>query len=110
MSYFSLTKQTFELYQQISAAATSVKFQRVQEQSEYILYASPESGFGMCPWLGVSGFDECETLSSTDNTYVETITENLSGSSYVVLGQPGRLKIYRIVIEGSGTPYNGDVC
>jgi len=102
--------QTFEFYQQLSVAATSVKFQQVDEQSEYVLYASPETGFGLCPWLGVSGYDGCETLSSTDNTYVETITETDSGVSYVVLGQPDSLKIYRVVIEGNGTPFNGNVC
>ena len=91
-------------------AATSVKFQQVDEQSEYVLYASPETGFGLCPWLGVSGYDGCETLSSTDNSYVETITSTDSGVSYVVLGQPDSLKIYRVVIEGNGKLYNGNVC
>ena len=43
--------EKLEFYQQLPQAATSVKFQKVK-QSEFVLFASPETGFGLCPWQG----------------------------------------------------------
>ncbi|XP_066917785.1 uncharacterized protein [Clytia hemisphaerica] len=104
---FNQDTEKLEFYQQLPKAATSVKFQKVK-QSEYILFASPETGFGLCPWQGASGYTDCEQLVSTDNNHVDTIT-NDSGA-FVILGKPDSLKIYRVVIEGSGNPFDGDVC
>jgi len=104
---FDTRTESFDFYQQLPKEATSVKFKKVRS-SEYVFFASPESGFGLCPWLGVSGFGSCETLSSTDNKHVETIiTEN---NAYVVLGETTRYAVYQIVLEGNGTPYDGEVC
>ena len=104
---FDSKTESFDFYQQLPKAATSVKFGKVR-QTEYMFFASPGSGFGLCPWLGVSGYEGCETLSSTNNKHVETITTE--NDAYVILGEATGYTVYQIVLEGNGTPYDGDVC
>lgn len=104
---FNEKKREFEFYQDLKQSATSVKIEKVKK-NEFIFFASPDTGFGLCSWLGVSGFEECKSTFVTDTTDVETIFTDID--AFTIIGRRDTLVIYHIIFDGSSTSYAGSVC
>lgn len=104
---FNAKKQEFELYQRLEKSATSVKIEKVKK-NQFVFFASPDTGFGLCSWLGVSGFQECRSSFVTDTEYVETVVTD--ADAYAIMGKRDVLVIYRMMFDGVSTSYPGSIC
>ena len=109
MKLYRMNNKTgrFEYYQAISQSASSLRFSKIKK-TEYVLYASPETGFGLCPSFGVSGFQDCYTVPSANIKHVETVTTD--EGLFVILGKEDRIAIHRVVSRGDTAKYDKDVC
>ncbi|XP_057307107.1 uncharacterized protein LOC130645210 [Hydractinia symbiolongicarpus] len=109
VTLFAQNKKTnkFEFYQKLPVEATKSQLKGIGQKS-YLSFLSPKTGFGLCPWEGVSGFKNCKSLQFTDTENVETIITD--SGAYSVATTNNDLLILKTIFEGNDDIYANDVC
>ena len=74
-----------------------MKFSVINKR-HYLLYASPEHGFGLCPWRGVAGFRKCWSVPDVDIHYIHTVL-TIDGT-FIVGTTEWEIVSYKAVFEG----------
>ena len=79
-------------------SALSVHFTNIISSS-HLLFANPNTGFGLCPWRGVSCFDKCMLVQDHDIHDIAQVTT--SEGAFIVGITSSDIVIYKIFIRGN---------
>eukprot|EP00794_Sanderia_malayensis_P005492 gene5492-6177_t len=101
---FTPAKNIFYFYQRVLLPASSVKFGFIYKRS-YLAYASPENGFGLCPWRGITGFEKCLSIPDVGIRYIDTIVT--TDGVFAIGATNNQMVIYKAFFKGVVDPFGG---
>ena len=69
----------------------------------YLVFASPEHGFGLCPWRGVEGFGKCLSVPDVGIHYIQTVVT--AEGVFAVGTTNSEMVSYKAFFEGKVSNY-----